>query len=89
MVQEHMLTTTDNPWNPFSNFNEWYSWDVAHGYDTAGLLARVTKTSTDLSDADFERAIEDGIDYIVNQNVSGVYVKAVKPTSDVESSSVM
>jgi hypothetical protein len=89
MADEHMLTTSDNPWNPFTNFTEWYSWDVAHGYDTAGLLARVTKTSTDLSEADFERAIEDAIDYIVSQNVSGLYIKAVDPNTKSDSLSVL
>lgn len=89
MVEEHMLTTSDNPWNPFTHFNEWYSWDMAHGYNTSGLLARVTKTSTDLSDADFERAIEDAIDEIVKQNVSGVFVKAVRPRQDSESLSTL
>jgi len=84
-----MLTTSDNPWSPFTNFNEWYSWDVQHGYNTAGLLARITKTSTDLSDADFERAIEDAIDEIVNQNVSGLYIKAVNPETKTDSLSVL
>lgn len=85
MVDEHMLTTSDNPWNPFTNYGEWYTWDTTHGYHTASFLARVAKTSVDLSDADFERAIEDAIDEIVTQDASGIYVKAVKPVDKVGS----
>jgi hypothetical protein len=77
-----MLSTSDNPWNPFTHFKEWYSWDMAHGYNTSGLLDRVAKTSMDLSDADFERAIEDAIDEIVKYNVSGVHIKVVNPNAN-------
>jgi hypothetical protein len=79
MAEEHMLTTSDNPWNPFSNYDEWYTWDTTHGYNTSSFLARITKTSVDLSDADYERAIEDAIEDAVTQNVTGVFVKAVRP----------
>jgi hypothetical protein len=76
---DHMLTTVDNPWNPFTNYDEWYQWDHAQGYDTTGFLARIAKTSDDLSDADQDLAIEQAIDEIVTQNVSGIYRKAVRP----------
>lgn len=81
MDDDHMLSTSDNPWNPFTDFNEWYTWDMSHGYDTSGLLDRIAKTSMDLSDADFERAIEDAMDEIVKYNVSGVHIKVVNPNS--------
>lgn len=77
---DHMLTTIDNPWNPFTNYDEWYQWDRAHGYDTPGYLARIAKVSNDLSDADIDDAIEQAIDTIVTENVNGMYRKAVQPT---------
>jgi hypothetical protein len=71
----HMLTTTDNPFNPFTHFDEWLAFDEASGYHTTGLLARIIKTSDDLSEADESQAIEDAIDEIVELNVLGVYRK--------------
>jgi hypothetical protein len=82
VVDDHMLTTTDNPWNPFTHYNEWNAWDTANGYHTSSYLARVTKTSMDLSDADFERAIEDAMDEIVAFNPTGVYVKVSPPDAN-------
>jgi hypothetical protein len=77
--EEHMLTTIDNPWNPFTDYDAWLAWDRAHGYDTIGFLARVADVSLDLSDADVDQTIEDAIDEIVTQNVNGMYTKASRP----------
>jgi hypothetical protein len=68
-----MLTTTDNPFDPFTQFDQWLVFDETSGYYTTGLLARIIKTSPDLSDADQSLAIELAIEEIVNENVSGVH----------------
>lgn len=79
---EHMLTTVDNPWNPFTNYNEWNDWDIGHGYHTASMLARICHTSNDLSDADNEEAIEAAMKEIVYYNVSGMHKFAVRTSAD-------
>ena len=75
---EYMLTTTDNPYDPFTQFDDWYVWDQSAGYCTPGLLARVARTSTDLSDADQHVAIQQAIEEIVRENVSGVHTRVKK-----------
>lgn len=75
MIVEYMLTTIDNPFNPFTHFDEWLSFDTAHSYQTPGLLARIAITSDDLSEADQKLAIEQAIDEIVSENVLGIYKK--------------
>lgn len=70
----HMLTTTDNPFSPVTQYDEWLAWDLPR-YNSNALLARVVHTSLDLSDADQVLAIEQGIDEIVTENVSGVHTK--------------
>ena len=72
-VAEHMLTTVDNPFNPFTQFDEWRAFDEAAGYHTLSLLARIVRTSDDLSEADQSLAIEEAIDAIVRENVMGVH----------------
>lgn len=39
------LTTVDNPFNPFTQFDDWYAYDLAMGYDTCGRIARLAPTS--------------------------------------------
>ncbi len=74
-MAEHMLTTIDNPYDPFTNFDAWYNFDVAHGYNTLDFQARVAVTANELSDADQSAAIENAIDEIVKENVLGIYRK--------------
>jgi hypothetical protein len=74
-MSNSLLTTTDNPFNPFTNFDEWYAFDVAKGYYTCALLARVAITSPELSEAEQESAIEDAMNEIVTLNLSGVHRK--------------
>lgn len=70
-----MLSTSDNPYNPFTQWDAWLAWDQAAGYHTSSYLARVVRSSDDLSEADQDLAITDAIDEIVQENVSGMYVK--------------
>lgn len=77
-----MLTTTDNPFNPFTQFDDWYAFDEAMGYHSCAYLARIAKTSDELSQQDEENAIESAIDEIVSLNVLGIYKKVLKDNSD-------
>jgi hypothetical protein len=76
-MAQHMLTTVDNPYDPVTQFDDWYAFDTAAGYGTLALLARVVKSSDELSDADQVLAIEQGIDEIVQENVSGLHTKVL------------
>lgn len=77
-MRESMLTTSDNPFDPFDQFDEWLSYDTRAGYNTTAYLARVVTTSDTLSDADQSLAIEQAIDEIVELNVLGIYKKVEK-----------
>lgn len=72
---ESMLTTFDNPYDPFEKFDEWYAYDRHAGYHTLSFLARVLINSEELSDADKNLANEQAIDEIIKENVLGIYRK--------------
>lgn len=78
-----MLTTVDNPYNPFTNFQQWFAWDTKAGYNTASFLARICKFSDELSEPDQAVAIADAIREIVHENVTGMY-RSVTRTSAVD-----
>lgn len=62
------LTTEDNPWNPFTQFESWNDFDVKKRYMTCSRLADRTGLSVDnLTDYENEvltnLAIEDIVDH--------------------------
>lgn len=70
-----MLTTVDNPFDPFTNWDEWYAYDEAKGYCTSGLLARITKTSNELSEKEQNEDVEEAIDEILELFPDSMYKK--------------
>lgn len=81
--EQVMITTLDNPYNPFTQYEEWLALDTARGYFSPGLLARYTITSNELSSQDQAKAILEGINDLIRENPFGMYRK-VTP-SDYES----
>lgn len=77
-MADTMLTTTDNPFDPFTQWDAWYAWDTNAGYHTSAYLARIVRSSYDLSEADQSQAIDDAIDEIVSLNLSGVHTKVTR-----------
>ena len=89
MTTNHMLTTVDNPFDPWTDFDEWNAWDLRAGYNTSAFLARVVVMSHELSETQQEDALEDAILEIAEHNVLGIYRLVPDPdagasTSDVE-----
>lgn len=87
MTTMTMLTTVDNPHDPFTDYDGWYAFDFRMGYHTPGLLARIVVTSDELSDADQSLAIQQAIDEIVQENVSGMHRKVSREFPDIENNS--
>jgi hypothetical protein len=74
----YMLTTVDNPWNPFTSFKQWHAYDANCGYDTPSFLARILQSSDEISPPDQELALEYAIEEIIQENVNGLYRKVSK-----------
>lgn len=71
--EEYMLTTEDNPYNPFTQFNLWYHFDLQKGYNTCSYLARIVKATDELGDAELLTAISRGTQEILSLNLLGKY----------------
>lgn len=72
-AQHAMLSTKDNPWNPFTQWNEWYAFDVSHGYHCCSVLAMFSRNS----DADNSLEISNTIDEIIKYDTRNIFIKVV------------
>lgn len=79
-INECLLTTKDNPYNPFTHFREWYLYDVKMGYNTCGLIAHLSPYETgELSPGEIHADNEDVLDRIIkNVDFRGIYKKVYK-----------
>ena len=73
-----MLTTVDNPFNPFEQFTSWWLFDIEKGYNSCSRLMRIANLSDDLSSKEEEIEIERAIDEIIKYDFMDVYKKVKK-----------
>lgn len=73
-----MITTIDNPFDPFDNYDEWRRYDEEKGYYTSSYLARITNITEDMSLKEEDEEIERAIDEIIALNPLGIYKKIKK-----------
>lgn len=66
---EVALTTTDNPYNPLTDYDRWDNFDRQKGYGTSEYLARVVRTTTEFGEGTYAEDIERAIDEIVLLNL--------------------
>jgi len=78
MQQSYRLTTEDNPYNPFTQFDDWLMFDTEKGYYSCDYLGRIAQTSDELSDQENDLEIERAIDEIIKYDFMKVYKKISK-----------
>ena len=79
-MSECRLTTIDNPYDPFTQFNSWFMFDIEKGYNTCGYLGRIARTSDQFTDEENDEEIERAIDEIIKYDFMNIYRK-VKNTA--------
>lgn len=79
---ECMLTTIDNPFDYFDQFEEWYAFDLEAGYSTLSYLARIAMLSESLSDKEVSDEIERAIDEIIKYDFRNIYIKVKKDVKE-------
>ena len=81
---QSMLTTIDNPFDPFEQFTSWFLFDVEKGYNSCGKLARIAKVSEDMSETEYNNEIDLAIDKLIKVDFLDIYKKVTKEVPDDE-----
>lgn len=72
------LTTFDNPYNPFTQFQNWFLYDTEKGYNSCAYLGRIAHTSEEFTEEENNREIERAIDEIIKYDFMNIYKKIYK-----------
>ena len=82
MAKEVMLTTFDNPYDPFDEFVPWWMYDIEKGYNTCSLLARIARYSEEFSTVEDKIETERAIEAIIDNDFLNIYKKVVRETEN-------
>lgn len=75
MNDHHMLTTLDNPFDPFEDFTSWYMFDCEKGYNTSSRLARIANVDSEMTQKEVDEELERVMDLIVKYDFDNKYIK--------------
>lgn len=78
MAKHCMLTTIDNPYDPFTDFTSWFLYDTEKGYNSCGKLDRIAKFSDDMTQRERDIENERAIDEIVKYDPLDVFKKITR-----------
>lgn len=87
----YVLSTVDNPYNPFTHWDEWLAFDTEKGYSTCGLLARLSENvvNDDMSDEWNDLRLKEAIDNFISIDPLHLYCKVYQDGHKTPSINVM
>ena len=82
MEYKCQLTTNDNPFDPFEQFDSWRMFDIEKGYYTSEFIARLVNFSDDMTEKEMDEEYERAIDEVIKRDFLNIYIKVKKPRTD-------
>ena len=79
---ECRLTTVDNPFDPFTQFDDWFLFDTEKGYNSCSRLDRIVRVSDEMSETEVNEEIERAIDEIIKYDFLNIYKKVTKTNKE-------
>lgn len=75
MATPHMLTTLDNPFDPFVQFSEWFTFDLEKGHNTSSRIARIVNLDNEMTQKEIDEEMERAMDLIMKYDFEDKYIK--------------
>ena len=75
MEKGYMLTTLDNPFDPFEDFTAWFMFDCEKGHNTSSRLARIAKIDSEMTQKEVDDEMDRAMDLIVKYDFEDKYIK--------------
>ena len=82
MENNYMLTTFDNPYNPFVDFSSWYMFDCENDHNTCGRLARLLNVDNEMTEKEVDEERIRAIDFMLKYDFEGIYFKGTEEEID-------
>ena len=83
MENDYLLTTIDNPYNPFEDFSLWDAFDREKGHNTCDLIGRLSQLSDDMTQREEEAEYDRVAEFIIYHDPHDKYKKFYRQTATV------
>lgn len=74
-MAKHMLSTSDNPFNPSTEFDSWWIYDHRLGHNCCEKVDFLALTSDQLTDEENQAEIEKAIDSVIINDPTGLFIR--------------
>lgn len=78
MAYQCMLTTIDNPFNPFEQFTSWLLFDKEKGHNCCEIFDRIANITDEMTQKEINEETERAIDQIIKYDFLNIYKKVTK-----------
>ena len=78
MDNNYLLTTIDNPYDPFEEFSLWNLFDKEKGHNTCELIGRLSRMSFDMTSKEEEEEYDRVVDFIILHDLQDKYKRFYK-----------
>ena len=78
MATEFMLTTFDNPFDPFEQFTQWRLFDIEKGYFTCERLAKLAQFREDMSQKEIDDESDRAAEQLIDMDFLNIYKKVYR-----------
>ena len=82
MSKETMLTTFDNPYDPFEEFTLWLMFDKEKGYDTCERMMRFANITEDMTQKEIDEEVERAMDKLIELDFTNTFKKVTRQVSE-------
>ena len=87
MDNDYLLTTIDNPYDPFEQFSLWLLFDKEQGYNTIDYLGRVLKLTPEMTRKEEEEAYDQAVDIIIANDFLNIYKRVFRQNATAQTHS--
>ncbi len=71
----YMLSTKDNPYDPFVDYDSWFAFDTNNYHNSCAFLDRIANTSSSMTEYEQQMEINRAIDEIVTLDPTDTFIR--------------
>jgi hypothetical protein len=82
MSKDYMLTTFDNPYNPFDYFTLWQMFDKEKGYDSCERLMRLANIEEGMTQLEIDTEVDRAMTVLISNDFTNTFERVTEDDFD-------